>query len=270
MTDKLFFTTEISDPCFERDNLRHITVRTKNLPGRGDMTVYVPPLQNIQDVPIVILLHGVYGSSWCWPLKAGVHLIAQKMIKDGLIRPMVLAMPSDGLWRDGSGFLPHKVGYDYEKWIVEDVPNAVKQEIIITSAESPLFITGLSMGGYGALRIGARYTPLFKAFSGLSSITEFEQLSNWYENNDISEIAANVSHQSSVLETMLNNKNNLPSFLFDCGKDDIQIEANRKLHADLSANNITHSYNEYPGEHTWSFWREHIGEHLLFFNSQLD
>ncbi len=104
MTDKRFFTTEISEPCFERDGLRHITVRTENLPGRGDMTVYVPPTENIQEVPIVILLHGVYGSSWCWPLKAGVHLIAQKMIKDGLIRPMVLAMPSDGV--SGEGLRP--------------------------------------------------------------------------------------------------------------------------------------------------------------------
>jgi putative tributyrin esterase len=269
MTDKRFFTTEISDPGFERDNLRHITVSTKNLSGRGDMTVYVPPAENVQDVPIVILLHGVYGSSWCWPLKAGVHITTQKMINDALIRPMVLVMPSDGLWRDGSGYLPHKEGYDYEKWIVEDVPDAVRQEIKITSSKSPLFITGFSMGGYGALRIGACFPHLFKAFSGLSSITEFEQLTNWYENGNISEIAANVTHQTSVLETMLKNKNNLKAFLFDCGADDILIEANRKLHADLSANNITHVYNEYPGEHNWSYWMEHIREHLLFFNKQL-
>ena len=269
MTDKRFFSTEISEPCFERDSLRHITVRTKNLPGRGDITVYVPPTENIHDVPIVILLHGVYGSSWCWPLKAGVHLIAQKMIKQNIIKPMVLVMPSDGLWRDGSGFLSHKDGYDYEKWIVEDVPDAVRQEIKVTSAKSPLFITGFSMGGYGSLRIGAGYPHLFKAFSGLSSITEFEQLTNWYENGDISEIASNVTHQPSVLETLLKNRDNLPAFLFDCGVNDILIEANRKLHADLLANNVTHIYNEYAGEHNWPFWTEHIWEHLLFFNKQL-
>lgn len=269
MTDKRFFTTEISDPQFESDNLRHITVRTKNLSGRGDMTVYVPPMENIQDVPIVILLHGVYGSSWCWPLKAGVHLTAQQMIKDDLIRPMVLVMPSDGLWRDGSGYLPHKDGYDYEKWIVQDVPDAVRQEIKVTSSKSPLFISGLSMGGYGALRIGASYPHLFKAFSGLSSITEFEQLAHFYENSDISEIAAHVSHQTSVLEAFLKNKDKLPAFLFDCGAGDILIDANRKLHANLSANNIVHTYYEYPGEHNWPYWTKHIREHLLFFNGQL-
>ncbi len=142
-------------------------------------------------------------------------------------------------------------------------------QIKITSGKSPLFITGFSMGGFGALRIGAGYPHLFKACSGLSSITEFEQLSNWYENGDISEIAANVSHQTSVLESMLKNRDNLPPFFFDCGADDILIEANRKLHADLSANNITHVYNEYPvnitGRTGWN-----ISENTCFFlNKQL-
>ena len=163
MTDKRF-TTEISDPCFERDDLRYITVRTKNLPGRGDMTVYVPPGENIQDVPIVILLHGVYGSSWCWPLKAGVHLTAQKMIKDGLIRPMVLVMPSDGLWRDGSGFLPHKDGYDYEKWIVEDVPDAVRQEIKITSGQVTFVYHRIVNGWLWCIENRSRLSASFQSF----------------------------------------------------------------------------------------------------------
>jgi len=264
-----FFTTGISDPQFEKDNLRYITVRTKNLPGRGDMTVYVPQVTNIQHVPIVILLHGVYSSAWCWPLKAGVHLIADRLITQNKIAPMILVMPSDGLYRDGSAYLPHKDGYDYEKWIVEDVPEAVKQEIAITSPQSPLFITGLSMGGYGALRIGAKYPHLFKAFSGLSSITQFKQLANFYENGNIEEISANVLSQPGVLETVLWNKASLPPFKFDCGDKDILIEASRALHRDLELNNISHVYNEYPGEHNWNYWSEHIEEHLLFFNEQL-
>ncbi len=69
--------------------------------------------------------------------------------------------------------------------------------------------------------------------------------------------------------TMPKNRYNRPPFFFDCGADDILIEANRKLHADLSANNITPVYNEYPGEHNWPYWMEHIREHLLFFNKQL-
>ncbi|MEP7107620.1 MAG: alpha/beta fold hydrolase [Ferruginibacter sp.] len=267
--NKRFFTTEISDPQFEKDNLRHITVRTNNLPGRGDITVYVPSAAGGQHVPIVILLHGVYGSAWCWPLKAGVHQLSERLIKEKTIAPMILAMPSDGLYRDGSAFLPHNDGYDYEKWIVEDVTDAIKQEITIASPRSALFITGLSMGGYGALRMGAKYPGLFKAFSGLSSITAFDQLAIWYENGDIREIAGNVVSQPGVLETILLNKASLPPFMFDCGDKDVLIGANRKLHNDLLTNNILHDYYEYPGEHDWNYWRTHIKEHLLFFNKHL-
>ncbi|MEO8765362.1 MAG: alpha/beta hydrolase-fold protein [Ginsengibacter sp.] len=267
--NKRFFTTEISDPRFEKDNLRFITVRSKNLPGRGDLTVYVPQVVDVQHVPIVILLHGVYGSAWCWPLKSGVHLIADNLVKEKRINPMILVMPSDGLYRDGSGYLHHTNGCDYEKWIVEDVLDVIRQEIIVASDQSPLFITGLSMGGYGALRMGAKYAHLFKAFSGLSSITEFRHLAYWYEYGNIEEISASVPEHPGVLETILLNKKNLPPFMFDCGDNDILIDANRTLHTELLKKNIAHAYHEYPGEHNWNYWSDHIKEHLLFFNKQL-
>jgi S-formylglutathione hydrolase FrmB len=265
-----FFTTEISDPKFERDGLRFITIRTNNLPGRGDISVYVPPEENISgNVPIVILLHGVYGSSWCLPLKTGVHLIADKLIKEKVIRPMILAMPSDGLYRDGSAYIQHKDGHDFEKWIVEDVPDVIRREIKISSQHSPLFITGFSMGGYGAMRLGAKYYHLFNGFSGMSSITEFDQLANWYENENIDALENNVTSKPDLLQTLLQNKKTLGPFMFDCGEEDPLINANRKLHNDLSRNNIPHIFNEYPGEHNWAYWTEHIKEHLLFFNASL-
>ena len=152
---------------------------------------------------------------------------------------------------------------------MEDVIDAIKQEITSASSQSPLFISGLSMGGYGALRIGAKYPHLFKAFSGLSSITEFNHLTNWYENGNIEEISKSVVSQPGVLETILLNKESLQPLMFDCGDRDILIEANRKLHRDLKSNNIPHIYNEYPGEHNWNYWMDHIKEHLLFFNKHL-
>jgi hypothetical protein len=67
------------------------------------------------------------------------------MIAAGEIPPLVLAMPSDGLWGDGSAYLPH-LEQDFEKWIVEEVPLAAAEASDLVSAESPLFIAGLSMG----------------------------------------------------------------------------------------------------------------------------
>ncbi|GAL80595.1 putative esterase [Algibacter lectus] len=93
-----FRTTELSNPEFESNNLRFITVKTPNLKGRGDICVFVPPMKNLKDIPIVTLLHGVYGSAWIWAHKAGVHFTALKMMELGILKPMVIAMPSDGLW----------------------------------------------------------------------------------------------------------------------------------------------------------------------------
>ena len=177
---KEFRTTEISNPEFETGNLRYITVKTPNLKGRGDICVFVPPMKNYKDVPLVILLHGVYGSAWVWSQKAGVHITALQMIANGEIPPMVIAMPSDGLWGDGSAYVTHN-GMNFEKWIVEDVPAAIMENIGTVTEKSNLFISGLSMGGFGALRLGIKYPERFRAISAHSAITDLEQMQLFVE-----------------------------------------------------------------------------------------
>src|SRR3569833_3454885 len=109
-----FRTLEISNPKYETDHLRFITVKTSNLKGRGDICVYAPKGVT-GTLPIVILLHGVYNSAWSWPYSSGVHQQVDRLIKDGKQPPMILAMPSDGLWGDGSAYLPHN-SYDFVFW----------------------------------------------------------------------------------------------------------------------------------------------------------
>lgn len=259
-----FRTTEISNPEFESNNLRFITIKTSNLKGRGDICVFVPPGKELKNLPIVTLLHGVYGSAWIWAHKAGVHFTALKMIEEGLIKPMVLAMPSDGLWGDGSAYLPHN-NKNFESWIVDDVNQAVIENIDCVSEQSHLFISGLSMGGYGALRLGAKYPEKYKAFSGLSSITNKNQMHLFVE-EDEENYNQKETISESVFELMLQNKNNLPPFRFDCGKDDLLIEHNRVLHKKLISEKIPHEYEEFEGKHEWSYWTEHIKDTLLFFN----
>ena len=93
---------------------------------------------------------------------------------------MILAMPSDGLWGDGSGYLPH-LTENYERWIVDEVPKAVITVVSACSAASPLFIAGLSMGGFGALRLGGKYAARFSGISAHSAITHFDQMGQFVE-----------------------------------------------------------------------------------------
>jgi len=260
-----FRTTEVSDPQFESNNLRFITVKTNNLKGRGDICVFVPPVENAKDLPLVILLHGVYGSAWVWSQKTGVHLTAWEMIENREIPPMVIAMPSDGLWGDGSGYLTHNQR-EFEKWIVEDVPIAVIENIPAVSTTSELFISGLSMGGFGALRLGIKYSNKFKAISAHSAITDIAQMPLFVE-----EATENYEQddelENSVLGVYEKYGSALPRLRFDCGSEDKLISFNRELHRAFEKRQIAHIYEEFPGRHEWSYWGENIKKSLLFFTS---
>lgn len=260
----MFRTIEKSNPEFESNHLSFITVKTKNLKGRGDICLFVPPLENLKDIPLVILLHGVYGSAWAWSQKAGVHLSAWEMIQKKELEPMAIAMPSDGLWGDGSGYLPHS-DYDFEKWIVEDVVIAVIENVEAVSGKSDLFISGLSMGGFGALRLGIKYSDKFIAVSAHSSITELEQMSLFVEES-LKDYEQLNKQEESVLEMALNKKQHLPKLRFDCGTEDLLINHNRFLHDQLNKAQIEHEYREFPGGHEWTYWQKHIKDSLLFFD----
>jgi len=263
-----FKTLEVSNPEFENSNLRFITVKTPNLKGRGDICVYVPPfIHPNETLPIVILLHGVYGSAWSWPMSSGVHIKANEMIHKGELPPMIIAMPSDGMWGDGSGYLP--IGdHDFEKWIVEDVPDALIETIKFAKKDSPMFISGLSMGGFGALRIGAKYASKFRAISGHSSITSLPQIKFFVEES-LKQYAQDNIIDEDLLETFLHYRHELPPIHFDCGTADLLINYNRSLHKKMENAGIPHAYQENPGGHEWSYWSKHVIESLKFFAANL-
>ncbi|MEM6319179.1 MAG: alpha/beta hydrolase-fold protein [Bacteroidota bacterium] len=258
-----FRTVKVSNPKFERDNLRYITLKTNNLRGRGNICVFVPSNVSATDLPISILLHGVYGSANSWSQQAGAHQTALRLIKKGTIRPMILAMPSDGLWGDGSAYLPHN-GYDFEKWIVEDVVGAVKMNIPQAADSKHLFIGGLSMGGFGALRLGAKYGKLFNAISSHSAITALPQMELFVE-EPLQEYRQDDETSESVFLTIKKNWKTLPPLRFDCGQTDLLIEHNRTLHQQLTEENIPHIYEEFEGAHEWIYWETHLEDTLRFF-----
>jgi putative tributyrin esterase len=264
----IFKTLEISNPGYENSNLRFITVKTPNLKGRGDICVYVPPgTAPKATLPVVILLHGVYGSAWSWAYGAGIHIKVNELIQKGELPPMIIAMPSDGMWGDGSAFLPIN-GYDFEKWIAEDVPDALAESINGVNKQSPLFISGLSMGGFGALRIGAKYAPKFRAISGHSSITSLPQI-KFFAEESLKQYAQDNIVDEDVFDTFMHYRRHLPPIRFDCGTSDLLINYNRSLHKKMEKENIFHVYEEYPGGHEWSYWSIHIIKSLEFFAANL-
>lgn len=263
----MFRTLEISDPALTPPGLRFTTVKSAALGQRADLLLYVPPqAASLRNVPLVILLHGVYGSHWAWAFKGGAHLTAQRLIDSGDIPPLVLAMPSDGLWGDGSGYVRHAV-QDFERWIVDEVPAASCQTCSACSTASPLCIAGLSMGGFGALRLAGRHPQRFVAAAGHSSVTDADQLEALMAETRAG--WAGAPEDTSVIAALRSARAALPALHLDCGRDDPLLGANRRLHAELQAAGIAHHYVEHDGGHDWAYWARHLEDTLRFFGQAL-
>lgn len=262
-----FRTIEISDPTLTPSGFHFITVQSPALRQRVDLSVYVPlSAKPKEPLPTVTLLHGVYASHHSWAFRAGAYVILDALIASGRVQPMALLMPSDGLWGDGSAYMKHGER-DYAAWIVDEVAEAAAQADG-RLAGCPRFIAGLSMGGFGALRLGALHPDKFAAFSGLSSATDFAQLDDLCRQSGF-HYDLSPGQPRTVLEAILANRECLRPFRFDCGSEDFLIEPNRRLHRDLTAAGIAHHYVENPGEHNWPYWQKHLGDTLEFFSDQL-
>src|SRR5271169_5531234 len=101
-----FPNAQHSRPIPGNESLRFLNFRGEVLGSRGDVLLFSPKaIESLPRVPLLLLLHGVYGCQWNWWLNAGLDTIAMEMLRHGTTSPMMIAMPSDGLWGDGSGYV---------------------------------------------------------------------------------------------------------------------------------------------------------------------
>jgi putative tributyrin esterase len=259
----VFRTFEVSEPHYGPDHIRFVTLSSAALGRRADIAVYNAGATT-PNVPVVYLLHGVYGSHWAWLFSGGVHLIYERLRRDEGLSEFVLAMPSDGLHGDGSGYFNRRCGR-FEDWIVDEVPAAVARVVPGVTPLSRSYIAGLSMGGYGALRIGARHPRQFAGISGHSPITaipDFEYFTK--ERPDIDLI--DPTTETDLARLLIARAGAIPPLRFDCGSDDMLLASARTLHTALTDAGIAHEYDEPAGGHEWPYWTRQIAVSLRFFD----
>jgi len=258
-----FRTIEISDPKFETDGLRYLTVKSAALKGRVDVSVYIPgQAKNQENLPVIVLLHGVYGSHWAWTLKGGIHRTLAKMVAAQEVQPFILVMPSDGLWGDGSGYVPH-YQQNFQKWIGEEVPAIIRQQIKEVGGLSNFYISGLSMGGYGAIRIGTLYSEIYRGISAHSSLTNVSELQDFVVEN----WSKGLKNQNfdALIDLIKRHRKTLPPLRFDCGKADGLFKANELLHQQLTEVKVSHQFEVFEGRHSWEYWSKYIQQTFHFF-----
>jgi len=129
-------------------------------------------------------------------------------------------------------------------------------------------ITGLSMGGHGALYLAIRHKDLFGAAGATSGGVDFRPFpDNWGIKKDLGNITENRNNwdANTVITAVDNLSNGDLKIIFDCGTSDFFLTVNRNLHQKLLDKKIDHDYIERPGGHNGQYWKNSIDYQVLFF-----
>ena len=144
-------------------------------PDRREITVYLPPSyskQRSKRYPVVYLLHGFAADHRAFMKGAyqnlNVRISMDSLIKAGLSREMIVVTPNARSWFDGSFYANSVVTGNWEDFIVRDLVGYMDRKYRTIRNRSGRGVTGHSMGGYGALRLGMRHPEIFSAVYALS------------------------------------------------------------------------------------------------------
>jgi S-formylglutathione hydrolase len=140
--------------------LTETSVPSANVPSPVPVMIYLPrgyDPKRAQPYPLIIQLHGGGGSDHDM---RGMAVLLDKAIDEHLLPPVVSVMPSAGRsfymdYRDGS--------QKWETFIVKDLLAYMRANTDIAKGREGTFITGISMGGMGSLRIAFKHPDLFQA-----------------------------------------------------------------------------------------------------------
>lgn len=218
--------------------------------------------------PVVYLLHGYSGNYADWikkvPAVAGYADEYQLMIvcPDGNFSSWYFDNPMDKTWK-------------YETYVSKELVSWVDEKYKTIKDRKGRAITGLSMGGHGALYLAFRHQDEYGAAGSMSGGVDIRPFpKNW----DIAKRLGKYSEHPENWE-----KNTVANMLYllepgslklaiECGSEDFFYQVNNNLHQQLLERNIPHDYTVRPGEHNWEYWANAIPYQLLFmhrfFNEQ--
>lgn len=212
--------------------------------------------------PVVFLLHGWSGnySSWIFEAPQLVDWVDEKNA--------IVVCPDGGYdswWLDS----PVDSTVRFETFLSKELVAWIDHYYHTQKAATGRAITGLSMGGHGALYNAFRNPTVFGACGSMAGGLD---LRPWRKNGwDLQAILGDPRdhwenwENASVINWAATLKPDSLQLLIDCGADDFFIEMNRATHAELTRLDIPHEYTERPGEHNSEYWSSAIDFQLLFF-----
>ena len=218
--------------------------------------------QNGNSYPVLYLLHGAGGYFSNWMFR--VPEIEQYASDYKLI--IVCPDGNKTSWYFDS---PIDSSSQYETYISKELVKAVDNKYNTIKEKKGRAISGLSMGGHGALYLAIRHNTIWGAAGSMSggvNIVPFAE--KWNIHEVIGSYEENKTFwENNTVINMTNLIENDLKFIVDCGSEDFFADVNQAFHEKLAAKGIPHSYSVRPGNHNWDYWRESIKEHLDFFDT---
>ena len=210
--------------------------------------------------PAIYLLHGYGGNAKTWiGIKPNLPQIADE-------KGIIFVCP-DGKnsWYWDSPLNP---SYRYETFISSELVKYIDEHYKTIADRKGRAITGLSMGGHGAMWNAIRHKDTFGASgstSGGMDIRPFPK--NWDMSKQLGECESNkeVWDNHTVINQLDRLKDGSLAIIIDCGADDFFLQVNKAAHEALLKRGIGHDFIIRPGAHNPRYWNNAIDYQVLFF-----
>lgn len=210
-----------------------------------------------QPLPTLYLLHGWSGSHDDWIKRTRVLELAEQY-------HIAIVFPNG----ENSFYVDFSEAESYGKMVAEDLVNETRQLLNLSDKREDTWIAGLSMGGYGALRLGFLYPEIFSKITGLSSriIAKGMDGLNYDDYNQLPPTIKNVFirktpeeiEQEMDLAVLANGIQQWPVIELYCGIEDSFYQNNKEFYLWLSQMNPSVKFYEDEGDHNWDYWNKVI------------
>ncbi|MDO4621734.1 MAG: alpha/beta hydrolase family protein [Eubacteriales bacterium] len=225
----------------------------------------IPGMPKRPDKPFktLYLLHGILGSHVDWTLNTRIQRFAEE-------HDLAVVMPAG----ENAFYVDQPKSHNlYGEFVGEELVELTRKIFPLSHKREDTFIGGLSMGGFGAMRNGLKYSDTFGyivSLSGAYVVEGFPERDNsspmFMETRDYAE--AFFGDLDKVLESDKNPRwlikklkeegKDIPKIFMACGQEDSLLGANESLRDYLIENDVPVDYFTGPGNHEWDFWETYI------------
>ena len=185
-------------------------------------------------------------------------------------RNMAVVMPSAGI----SWYTNTEYGGAYRSFIGDELPAVMRSFFNgMSDRREDNFIAGLSMGGYGAMKLGLFKPEAYAgiaAFSGAFDVYARASSGSKYWQGvfgDPESIPGSENDVFYLAKRNVDEERDMPGIYIWCGTEDGLLPESRRMRDTLEGLGYNVKYSESSGDHSWPYWDEQIRYALDFFDT---